>query len=571
MFQNGKIRSIFSGTCKAWKENYFQLAPLLFAVVLLMAEMSAYKVFRINKSFFNPLFQAMPLVLFIYGLGWIIAGKTAKILFTITLTAATILTWLAVFTAIVFKLPLDSDIFAVLSASSPEESKEFFAVFANWKVFLSAALSSGILGTLLFFLWKNPCRRNKFVAATGAVLMLPFITGSLRFTIKKEYIEICERNLETKLPVGYLVFKKNLDELVTMALHPKLPQDIRRLSDKKIVGVLVLGESATRNHWGLYGYLRNTTPQMSRIKNNLLVFEDAISPWAVTTETCKMMFSTAEFPGIQPLDFTIFSVLKKAGFDVICISNQFRWGKHDGPVNILYSPAAVREFTQEQVRRAKDSVAVERMSQYLSKAERPTLIVLQLMGSHAAFRERYPEKFRFFDGVQDQSNKNFPAKTARMINEYDNSVFYTDYLLGQVISMVRDLAHPGFVMYLSDHGETPEIRGGRSNRSLIRSCYEIPLLFYGNPHYKQAFPDFMKSAAANVRKPYMTDHLDYAILSTLQVTYKDFPSEKNLFSADFAGRETRLFSAQQKVYCKKEVQKPFVTNKKGELQSVQKL
>ena len=569
MFQNGKIQNILSDTGKAWKENCFQLVPLLFAVILLIAEMFTYKVFKINKSFFNPLQQSLPLVLFVYGLGWIIAGKTAKILFTITLSAATFLTWLAVFTAIVFKLPLDSDIFAVLSASSSEESKEFFAVFANWKVFLSAALSCGILGTLLYFLWKNPCRRNKFVAVTGAVLMLPFIINCLRFTIKKEYIEICERNLETKLPVGYLVFKKNLDELVTMAVQPKLPPDIRRLSNKKIIGVLVLGESATRNHWGLYGYLRNTTPEMSRIKNDLLVFEDVISPWAVTTETCKMMFSTADFPSIQPLDFTVFSVLKKAGVDVICISNQYRWGKHDGPVNILYSPAAVREFTQEQVRRAKDSVAVERMCEYLSQAERPTLIVVQLMGSHASFKERYPDKFRIFDGVQDQSNRDFPAKTARQINEYDNSIFYTDHLLGKIISEVRKLSNPGFVMYLSDHGETPEVRGGRSTRSVIRSCYEVPLLFYGNAHYKQAFPEFMKEAAANVKKPYMTDHLDYAILSMLQVAYKDFPREKDLFSAAFTGRKTRLFSAQQKVYCEKEVRKPFVTNKKGELVSVQ--
>ena len=133
MFQNGKIQNILSDTGKAWKENCFQLVPLLFAVILLIAEMFTYKVFKINKSFFNPLQQSLPLVLFVYGLGWIIAGKTAKILFTITLSAATFLTWLAVFTAIVFKLPLDSDIFAVLSASSSEESKEFFAVFANWK------------------------------------------------------------------------------------------------------------------------------------------------------------------------------------------------------------------------------------------------------------------------------------------------------------------------------------------------------------------------------------------------------------------------------------------------------
>ena len=84
--------------------------------------------------------------------------------------------------------------------------------------------------------------------------------------------------------------------------------------------------------------------------------------------------------------------------------------KHDGPVSILYFPAAVREFTLEQVCNAEYLVAADRMCEYLSKAERPTLIVVQLMDSPASFPKRYPEKFRIFDDVQDPGSKDFPAK-----------------------------------------------------------------------------------------------------------------------------------------------------------------
>ena len=42
--------------------------------------------------------------------------------------------------------------------------------------------------------------------------------------------------------------------------------------------VFIVGESANRNHLSLYGYKRNTTPKLEAMRDELVVFEDVISP-----------------------------------------------------------------------------------------------------------------------------------------------------------------------------------------------------------------------------------------------------------------------------------------------------
>jgi len=38
---------------------------------------------------------------------------------------------------------------------------------------------------------------------------------------------------------------------------------------EKIVHLLIIGETAFRNHHGIYGYSRKTTPNLNKIKNEL--------------------------------------------------------------------------------------------------------------------------------------------------------------------------------------------------------------------------------------------------------------------------------------------------------------
>ena len=46
--------------------------------------------------------------------------------------------------------------------------------------------------------------------------------------------------------------------------------------------VILIGESTSRNHMGVYGYKRNTSPKLSLIKDELILFDDVISGYTYT-------------------------------------------------------------------------------------------------------------------------------------------------------------------------------------------------------------------------------------------------------------------------------------------------
>lgn len=553
-----KIMPVFPAICGFFKDNWQWGVLLLYGTALLAVELSVSYLHGINKSFFNPFIQAWAFVLMVYAAGRLIPGWAGKLYFSFFIVLSTTLTFICVFLLNVFNLPLSADIYFVLAASSVEESREFMSNFISWKNWLALLVTMAFAVSMLILVWKSSFKRSKAGTVLALALMVPFLINAVRFTVAGDWPSLYKRNLETEMPVNYFIFRHSLDSLVSMVTHPNLPGGIRKKGEGKICGVLVVGESATRNHWGLYGYFRNTTPEMEKLRKNLLIFDNAVSPHVTTCPSCRLMFSTAEYPEMEPLDYTAFAVLKAAGFRVICISNQFRLGAFDGPVNILYSGISPKEFLQEHNPDGKDEAVIAPVKKYLSETEAPTLIIVHLLGSHAQFNQRYPESFDKFGAMRHPHGADFSEKILRRINEYDNSILYTDHILGKIAGMLSELKYPGYMLYVSDHGECPESPVGRSGISTAHSFFEVPMIFYGNEQYRKSFPAFMQAAAGNTGKPYMTDWIVHSIISTAQVTHDGFPAGKDIFSAGFKARKDRQIGGGTRFpYQKNEVGKPF--------------
>jgi heptose-I-phosphate ethanolaminephosphotransferase len=553
-----KIKPVFPAVSSFFKDNWQWGVLLLYGTALLAVELSVCCLYGINKTFFNPFIQAWPFILLIYGVGRLIPGWAGKLYFSFFIVLSTTLTFICVFLLNVFNLPLTADIYFVLAASSVEESREFMSNFVNWKIWLALLVTLAFAVSVLILVWKSSFKRSKASTVLALALMAPLLINVIRFIVTRDWPPLYKRNLETEMPVNYFIFRHSLDSLVSMATHPKLPGGIRKKGEGKICGVLVVGESATRNHWGLYGYFRNTTPEMEKLRKNLLIFDNAVSPHVTTTPCCRMMFSTAEYPDMEPSDYTAFAVLKAAGFRIICISNQFRLGSFDGPVNILYTGSSPKEFLQEHNPDGKDEAVIARVKKYISETEAPMLIIVHLLGSHAKFNQRYPQTFDKFGGMRHPHGADFSEKILRRINEYDNSILYTDHILGRIAGMLSELKYPGYMLYVSDHGECPESPVGRSEISTAHSFFEVPMIFYGNEQYWKSFPAFMQAAGGNTGKPYMTDWLVHSIISTAQVTHDGFPAGKDIFSAGFKDRKKRHIGGGKRFpYQKNEVGKPF--------------
>ena len=96
------------------------------------------------------------------------------------------------------------------------------------------------------------------------------------------------------------------------------------------------------------------------------------------------------------------------------------------------------------------------------------------------------------------------------------------------------------------------------------------MIFYGNEQYKKNFPELMKAAAENTGKPYLTDWLNYSIVSAAQVTHAGFPAEKDIFSAKFKPRENRQVGGQHMPYRNLRIKKPFFIDKHGAVKHLEK-
>ena len=102
----------------------------------------------------------------------------------------------------------------------------------------------------------------------------------------------------------------------------------------------MIGESARRDHLGLYGYQPNTTPNMG-IQPDLLVFKDMVSYGYNTSTSIPYLMTKAPDTEMKP---SFLSVFKQAGFKVYWLSNQAKYGEFDSLISSYAQSADVVHF-----------------------------------------------------------------------------------------------------------------------------------------------------------------------------------------------------------------------------------
>jgi lipid A ethanolaminephosphotransferase len=103
-----------------------------------------------------------------------------------------------------------------------------------------------------------------------------------------------------------------------------------------------------------------------------------------------------------------------------------------------------------------DEVLLVGLDDLLAQLRTDTLIVLHQRGSHGpAYHRRYPAAFRRFVPTCETNDLRECSREA-ILNTYDNTILYTDHVLGETIRLLRrhadrlDIA----LVYVSDHGES---------------------------------------------------------------------------------------------------------------------
>jgi heptose-I-phosphate ethanolaminephosphotransferase len=150
------------------------------------------------------------------------------------------------------------------------------------------------------------------------------------------------------------------------------------------------------------------------------------------------------------------------------------------------------------------------MQEALRDTARHKFIVLHLMGSHSNYNKRYPPEFKQFKGSK--------TKIERLINSYDNSILYNDFVIDSLFSMLSNYCkrHPETVasaVYLSDHAENiKEASGHTYAGSLPTANVEIPFMIWLSERYKKINNSAVELMYLRTSAPFVSDDLFHTFI-----------------------------------------------------------
>jgi lipid A ethanolaminephosphotransferase len=296
---------------------------------------------------------------------------------------------------------------------------------------------------------------------------------------------------------------------------------------KPRVVVLVIGETARADNWGLSGYARQTTPQLAQLP--LINFNDVTACGTSTEVSLPCMFAPvgrrnydeARIRGSESL----LHVAARAGVAVHWRDNQSGCkgvceGLSHDTVNTALAPGLCQgdRCLDEGLLRGLD----ERL-RALHNGRGTQLLVLHMLGNHGpSYHRRYPPAFERFTPVCRHDDLGRCTRE-EIVNAYDNALLYTDHVLATLIGTLS--AHADQVdtalYFVSDHGESL----GEKNLFLHGVPYviapreqtQVPMVMWWSAGFGRSAGLNADCMRARAREPAAHDHLFHSLLALLDV------------------------------------------------------
>lgn len=249
---------------------------------------------------------------------------------------------------------------------------------------------------------------------------------------------------------------------------------------EKSVVVLVIGESARRENFSLYGYRKNTNPLLSQTPNLMHYLANSCATY--TTAGVKCILEPKESSDLYEI---LPNYLYRHGVEVIWRTSN--WGEPPVHINDYQTASELRSHCQGEDC-PYDGVLLSGLKEKIQQSPKnKILVVLHTSTSHGpSYNEKYPPQFEVFRPVC-QSVELSQCSEQELLNAYDNTIVYTDYLLHSVIQDLQTLkGYQSMMLYVSDHGESLGEKNlymhGLPMSFAPKQQYEIPfLVWYSNP------------------------------------------------------------------------------------------
>ncbi len=419
-----------------------------------------------------------------------------------------------------------------LMQTDPYEARDLL----SWRLFAYVFV---LMGLPSFWLWYKPIQRvgvwqNLKLRAYAALVSLVLI-GGVAMAFYVDYAAIFREHRQIRFVVNptnsinafisysqrHVVIKK----LPLVAYGDDAQRSPVPLGSKPTLMVLVVGETARAESFGLNGYARNTTPELA--KKPIVNFRQVSSCGTATAVSLPCMFSgftrhnyDDELAGHRE---GLLDIVQRAGYQVTWMDNNS--GCKGACDRVQTQPLLPnRQTAWCEDNECKDDLLVESLVDYIKNAPvHDRLIVLHQAGSHGpAYYRRYPKAFEKFTPVC-ATNAIQGCSTASVVNTYDNTIAYTDYILARIIDTLaaQSSHYQTAFWYVSDHGESTGEHGlylhGAPYMFAPSQQTHVPMVAWLSPDFAQAHAHTLSCLKQKQDMPLSHDNLFHTVLGLLDV------------------------------------------------------
>lgn len=308
----------------------------------------------------------------------------------------------------------------------------------------------------------------------------------------------------------------------------------------KEIYVLVIGESGRYGNYSLNGYNRPTSPLLDK-QENLVSYSKVLTTSNLTNIAIQQILTraTPDNPNIAYKEKALPDAFIECGFNTAWLASQ---SSSDRFVKRITADMDYTFFSTTDFDSADnyDGKLLPHLDSVLSRNKQKQLIVIHTLGSHFRYNARYPESFcRFTPSLHENTGYDVvsPSNKEVLVNSYDNSICYTDYVLNEIIRKVDDEKAVSAVVYLSDHAENlyDDERNLAVHGNTEPSIYElhIPLFIWTSAAYRNARPEKAEAIENHKEKKVSTSNLFHSFLDIAGISYPEENREQSFASPEF--------------------------------------
>lgn len=305
--------------------------------------------------------------------------------------------------------------------------------------------------------------------------------------------------------------------------------------NEKAVVVLVIGESARKANFQLYGYKRATNPMLSKL-DGLKVYQ-ATSCATYTTAGTKAILEPKNCDDLYEL---LPNYAFRAGVDVSWRTSN--WGEPPIHIDEYLTDDELADMYPDEDKNY-DGILFAGLRQRIASSQKDkVLIVLHTSTSHGPkYADKYPKAFEVYKPVAEnveEGEKNIDM----LVNAYDNTILYTDFLLDSLVNTLHAMKDwKSAMIFISDHGESlgenKVFMHGLPMKLAPKVQYEIPFLVWTSDNfrsYKRVSGEKAKDGAdqSSGELPVVLDqhYIFHSVLNLLSIQSPAYDANFDIFT-----------------------------------------